>query len=310
MNLPVSLMTGAMCLMVLFGGFGFYALRVTFGRGTPAGGRFGEMMANREQINQARQAADRRSPRNRPGEEIAEPNSVGAPNPAAAPPSSPASPATAPPGVAGGPMNFPPGFLRRPPNFPNNQPPGFPAFPNGATPPTNPNGASAPARPVSPAQPVAPAVSPAVPKKATKKSEMLGGPEGFPFEMDSPGQQPIVGFRFAMGSWAGTAAVAQLEPIVDRNVTGEPENLIVGRDGFVVGGLQVDAAELVQAVRIVFVRQQEDGTLDKKDFYLSDCIGKPTGQTAKTLGKGNVPVLGLYGRRGLVLNALGLLLAE
>jgi hypothetical protein len=72
----------------------------------------------------------------------------------------------------------------------------------------------------------------------------------------------------------------------------------------------VHADDLVRAVRVVFVRQQSDGSLDKTDFYLSDWIGEPADTARRTLGNGTTPVLGVCGRRGALIDAIGLVLAE
>jgi hypothetical protein len=136
---------------------------------------------------------------------------------------------------------------------------------------------------------------------------LAGGPEGFQFERCDRRRQSVVGFRYRLGSWANQPAVAQLDPIYSRQLK-DTSNAHIARDGYVVGGVQVVSGELVTAVRIIFVRERTDGTLDKTDNYLSDWIGDPGDTSPKPIGDGLTRVIGICGRRGAVLNALALVL--
>jgi len=136
----------------------------------------------------------------------------------------------------------------------------------------------------------------------------VGGKSGVPFENAVGEGETIVGFRHFMGRWGAQAALIRLDPLVSRDVSVSPQ-LVVAKEGYAVGGIQVVADELVEAVRIVFVRQTADG-LDKSDFYYSDWIGTPGSATPRTLGDGATPVVGVCGRRGAVMDAIGLLLAK
>jgi hypothetical protein len=139
-------------------------------------------------------------------------------------------------------------------------------------------------------------------------TELAGGPEGFQFEHCDRGRKQVVGFRYRMGRWGSQAAVGDLAPLYDRNQFAGVKERVVAREGYVVGGVQVVAGDLVNAVRVIFVREQTDGSFDKSDNYLSDWIGEPAGATPKALGDGQTRVIGVCGRRGAVLNAIGLVL--
>lgn len=138
-------------------------------------------------------------------------------------------------------------------------------------------------------------------------TELVGGPEGWQFQALSRDRHPVVGFRFRMGQWARTPAVAQLDPLYDRQLLGKA-GVVLANDGYAVGGLHVVAGDLVNAVRIIFVREQSDGSLDKSDFYLSDWIGDPGENQFKVLGDGKTRVIGICGRNGAVKNAIALIL--
>jgi hypothetical protein len=80
----------------------------------------------------------------------------------------------------------------------------------------------------------------------------------------------------------------------------------MAREGYVVGGLVVDAKEFVFALKVIFVRQKPDGTIDPKDSYQSDWIGSPSGGPTKTLDAKGAKVIGIHGRRTAVIGAIGL----
>jgi hypothetical protein len=129
-----------------------------------------------------------------------------------------------------------------------------------------------------------------------------------PFENGIREGETVVGFRYLLGRWGTKQALSRFDPLTSRD-GGAARNTVVAKEGYAVGWIQVVASELVEAVRIVFVRQKDDG-LDKSDFYYSDWIGTPGSVEPRTLGDGATPVVGVCGRRGAVLDALGLLLRK
>jgi len=76
--------------------------------------------------------------------------------------------------------------------------------------------------------------------------------------------------------------------------------------GYAVGALAVDGEDLVNALQIKFMRINADGTLDPSDSYTSPVIGNWTGKAPVVLGGTGAPVIGIHGRRGVVLDAVGL----
>jgi len=120
----------------------------------------------------------------------------------------------------------------------------------------------------------------------------------------------VLGFSYRMGAWGDQEAVAALDPIWDRNAAPAGGQAVLAKEGYAVGGLRVDGKDLVYAVKVVFLRVKPDGALDKTDSYSSEWIGKPTGQAPKTVGGTGSKVVGVHGRRGAVLDAVGLVLAK
>ena len=124
--------------------------------------------------------------------------------------------------------------------------------------------------------------------------------------MVSPKGESLLGFRYTMGSWAGEPAVRTLQPIFIRDRSAGIGEAITAREGYAVGALKIDAPKYVSAIQIVFHRVKTDGRLDPSDSYTSKLFGKPSGKPLQTLdGKGKKAV-GIYGRRGAIIDALGL----
>ena len=153
-----------------------------------------------------------------------------------------------------------------------------------------------------------PATAPAAATVPGEAGEVVGGKGGFVFKSASPSGQPVVGFRVATGQWAGKKALSSLEPLFDRSAPLGAWG-VVAKDGYVVGGLEIDAADLVYAVKVVFMRQNADGSLDAADTYTSDWLGTPSGNAAQKLTSGDQPIVGIHGRKGAVMDAVGLVLA-
>ena len=112
--------------------------------------------------------------------------------------------------------------------------------------------------PAAPASPIPPPGQPA--RSPGQRTQLVGGSGGFAFEASHPQQQAAIGFRYALGNWAGTEGLSQLQPLY----ASEPDapNQVVARDGYIVAGLEVDADQFVEAVRILFARQTADGRIE------------------------------------------------
>ena len=139
-------------------------------------------------------------------------------------------------------------------------------------------------------------------------SEPLGGSGGFDFRFSE--SAPLLGLRYRLGSWQGQEAVGKLEPIFRRGASSSPDQQVMARPGYAVGGLLVDADQYVNAIQVIFMRQNADGTLDTVDRYHSPWLGKPTGKPPTLIGGSGDPVVGIHGRAGLVTDAVGLVLQK
>lgn len=151
------------------------------------------------------------------------------------------------------------------------------------------------------------AVAPAPNGSATPRrwmSEVIGGSrDGASFE--SPfAAAPLTGLAYERGSWAGESGFARIEPIDPRSESWGLET-VVAKAGYAIGGLKVDGGQVFHAMQLVFMRLLPDGRLDTKDTYTSDWIGTPKGDVQTVLSEGT-PVVGVHGRRMLLVHALGL----
>ncbi len=138
-----------------------------------------------------------------------------------------------------------------------------------------------------------------------ERSAQCGGAGGDPFERFDRDYRPVLGFRFELGDWDSQNVIRTIHPLFQQEPGGQ---IVMAQEGYHVAGLIVDSDEYVNAVRVVFAHT--DGTeLDLNTTYTSDWIGIPTGRQTQTLGVDQQRVVGIFGRQGLITNALGLLLS-
>lgn len=197
------------------------------------------------------------------------------------------------------------------PNIPQGPPVGIgPQFPRGIPQPGVPAGVFPPAAGSPTATRGVPSTAPSTGKNVTavsgRDSPLAGGEGGVPFRTGDGQGRIVLGFRYAVGSWAGKPALRTLEPLYERAETTRAGEEIA-REGYAVGGLEVATGAYVQGVQIQFLRIKEDGTLDPADGYASDWLGEESDQVT-TLAGGGAPLLGIHGRRAAILDAVGLVL--
>lgn len=253
---------------------------------------------------QLRNAAERLSPLGRRGRQAGEQPSedaTAAPD-RSKPPTTP-PPASGTSGTGGNPFGVPAG---RPDQ--GMRPPGIPPFQFPGTEPAQP--ADRATRQPQPGPAIGRPPRPAVSSRPLQPgdTELVGGPGGGPFRSENPDGKPVLGFRYTLGRWMGWTAPRSMEPLYDRAQADGAGQTVLAREGYAVGAIQVDVDQFVTAVQVVFMRLSPDGRLDKTDSYTSDWIGEPSEKPPQTLGGTGAPVLGVYGRKAAVLDAVGLML--
>jgi predicted Zn finger-like uncharacterized protein len=176
--------------------------------------------------------------------------------------------------------------------------------PNAATAPPAPPGSTANQSQPGSFNPPTPAPGPPMPARR-RTTDFVGGAGGMPFELVGEGE-PVLGFVYRMGQWAGQDALGLLQPLYHREETMGGFESVIAKAGYAVAGLEVDAGEYVFAVRVLFARLDADGRLDPRDAYKSDWIGSPKGGAVKTLGGDGVKVVGVCGRGAALVDAIAL----
>lgn len=206
-----------------------------------------------------------------------------------------------------------PGMMRNPAGGPSVPLPGrmseqlggrFPNRPGGF--PTGPNPNPIPNLPFSSSGRATSTKGNSQPTRGTD-SKLIGNPEGgSSFRSVNPQGKAIIGFSYSMGSWDGVAAIRDLTPLYDQSPPRGRSVAVTAKAGYAVGGLKIDAPQYVSAVQIVFYRVKEDGQLDTTDAYTSEWLGKPSGKDAPLIDGAGKKTIGVFGRRGAVIDAVGL----
>ena len=148
------------------------------------------------------------------------------------------------------------------------------------------------------------------PADAGRPTELLGGHGGGPFHQIAPNGGLLLGVHYKLSEWDRQQVVNSLRGVFDGDAGPQnQEQTVAAPEGYAVGGLIVDADKYVNAVQLVFLRVRPDGTLDPADSATSELIGTPTGRPTRTLAGDGTQVIGLHGRKGLVLDGVGLVLA-
>ncbi|HUT01810.1 MAG TPA: hypothetical protein VM031_05110 [Phycisphaerae bacterium] len=144
---------------------------------------------------------------------------------------------------------------------------------------------------------------PRLPLAKGEDGELVGGPGGVPFRLVGPPGAPMLGVRCVARRWMREDCLAAVEPLFAAAPAGP--TVALAKPGYAVGAVEVDAALQMNAIQLVFMRW--DGVrLNPGDSYRSAWLGKPTGRPTRLLDGKGAKVVGLCGRRALVVKALGL----
>jgi hypothetical protein len=140
-------------------------------------------------------------------------------------------------------------------------------------------------------------------------TETVGGKGGIAFRtVDSQGR-PIIGVQFILRSWEGNKYVGQLTPLYDRSRATRP-NTIFAKKGYALGAIHVWAGEFVDGIKLVFMKLNDGTSLQLSDSYEADTIGSATTSTAKVIKSDGRLIVGFHGRRGAVMDAIGLVVRK
>lgn len=140
-----------------------------------------------------------------------------------------------------------------------------------------------------------------------EKTPLAGGNGGSEFALATETKAPVVGVRYDLTQWGGGFTIRTLEPIGQEEQVSADENTVLGKPGYTLVGMHVHADNHVRGVRLIFAKQ-DNTQVDLSDSYESDWLGVPANQPTATLGADGRAVMGIYGRKGLIMDALGLVM--
>ena len=153
-----------------------------------------------------------------------------------------------------------------------------------------------------------------------KRSDTVGGQRGGPFEVTSEEPAVLVGFLYtASRHYAGHLTIKAVRPIF-RGARGESmgdwcgvprgkARRVYAQDGYAVAGIVAKYGNRVDGMRLIYMGVK-DGRLNPDDTYRSEWIGGRRGSPETLCAANGHPVIGIYGRKGADLDALGFLQAD
>lgn len=143
-----------------------------------------------------------------------------------------------------------------------------------------------------------------------RKSGLVGSVGGGEYvELATEGKR-FMGVSGSDGSWAGKMRLARFQPYLFPGPAPRGKYTDRAKNGYAVGAIEVNYDGYVNAVRCTYVKINGSEP-DWSDTYQGEWIGDPSGNQVKQYGgEDEPPIIGVYYRQGLVLNALGVLYAE
>ncbi len=138
---------------------------------------------------------------------------------------------------------------------------------------------------------------------------MIGGDGGLPFKTVDAEERPVIGFAIKVGQWMGRDCISDAVPLYEKPEFMDPDAYCIAKDGYIVGGLIVKDKEGPGGLQIVFMKKTDKG-VDVKDSYKSDWYGFTGDAPMIRLAGDGQRVMGTFGRHGMNLDALGLVVAK
>ena len=146
-------------------------------------------------------------------------------------------------------------------------------------------------------------------RDAGEDTPFAGGTGGVARRIARP-RELLRGIECSFGKYDNASHLADLAPVFGDQ---RPELLPQGevaREGYAVGGMHVDAQRWVNAVRLIYMRIKPDGKLNPRDSYLGQWIGFRGREKPATLTGDGTPIIGLHVRKGIVLDAIALVVGQ
>lgn len=154
-------------------------------------------------------------------------------------------------------------------------------------------------------------------KNVGADTAFVGNTEGLlpPLRYADPEKRPVLGVMFRTGTKEADKGgpkikcLAQMSPVYDARQPRFGQEMVIAKDGYALGGLNVKTKRIVTAVQIVFMKKKADGTLDATDTYTSSWLGHPESADADgTLSGNGRKVIGMFLKTFGAVNAVALVL--
>lgn len=139
-------------------------------------------------------------------------------------------------------------------------------------------------------------------------TEFVGGKGGSAGHRHVNEDSLLYGIECRFAEWMGEDCISEIVPIFSRDRERKLPAGAVAREGYAVGAINVNALENVNGIQLIFMRVKDDGRLDPKDSYTSEWLGVRArgARKPRTLTGGGDPIIGIHMRKGLVLDAVAL----
>jgi clan AA aspartic protease (TIGR02281 family) len=157
---------------------------------------------------------------------------------------------------------------------------------------------------------------PDVPTEAPRpiRTDTVGGAGGGEFEQVASKGGILVGINCTVGNWAGHKVINSVTPVFAmgteksvgqiRGQSTSSSVSAIAKPGYAVGGIVARSGNRLDGFKIIFMRRKGN-QLDPADSYDSDWMGGTGGGETRIGGDGK-RVIGIFGRAGAEMDALGL----
>ena len=138
---------------------------------------------------------------------------------------------------------------------------------------------------------------------------MVGGNGGMPYVRIDREKRPVIGFVIRIGSWSGHATIGHCDPMYAEPTDSLPDDatICLAKEGYAVGGIVVNKRDGADGLQIIFMKMTDSG-VDVNDSYLSPWFGYSAGANRAQLTGHGQRVIGIFGRQGMNMDAIGLLI--
>lgn len=148
-----------------------------------------------------------------------------------------------------------------------------------------------------------------------KRSKTVGGSKGTSFETIPDQPSLLIGFKYTTSTfYGGHLTVKAMRPIFrgrDGESIGDWHGVphgkvhqVKAKDGYVVAGIVAKSGHRLDGLRLIFMRVK-NGYLNPDDTYRSKWVGGRGGGRETLVAVNGDPVIGIFGRHGEDIDALG-----